>query len=94
MARHCTEIHGMHTMYLEENRKPKCKPHRPDWQEQVLNPRGIWVTVRDDSDESDSSSFVGSQDIIDIEKEGLDTLEQTMEMETKQEEPVEQISDP
>ena len=45
----------------------------------ILTPPPLSVFVKDDPDESDNTSYVASEDIIEVDNEALGTLEQTME---------------
>ena len=50
--------------------------------------------MRDDPAESEVDSFINSEDIIDVDNEGLGSLEQTFEQKLDQDEPAEQINGP
>ena len=71
----------MHAMFLKENKKPKWEPHKLDWYVAVTDPQPILVHLRDDPAESEVDSFINSEDIIDVDNEGLGSLDQTFEQE-------------
>ena len=79
MARHCREKHGAGTIYLKEKRKPRLEPWSPNWQQYIENPAPMLVKVSEDPDESYESSLVCSDDVIEMEDDGLGSLDRTME---------------
>ena len=75
MARHCRDAHGMQAFFLKEKRKPKWTPYKEDWQDEIHNPKPILVRVIEDSDDSDSEGNINVDNVINVDNEGLGSLD-------------------
>jgi hypothetical protein len=60
MARHCTEAHDSHTLYLRKKDKAPPYPYKFDWKKNLMFPGKIWFRVPEHHLESESESSESS----------------------------------
>ena len=74
LSRHCQKQHCKYAAYLKVDGVPSHEPWHENWQQMVLHPNPVWVTVGDD-ESSISSSRIINQPASEDDGGGSEDLE-------------------